>query len=110
MQKQFENKALLLVRLALLTSSLLCFASAVVLLAMTNADAVPGRDWGEVDMISPFMHLSPAGLQPLVATSLSLATGGLVELNTAYTVSLSCFASTGGCGYVSRVVYFGVWV
>ncbi|CAE7658942.1 SLC44A1 [Symbiodinium pilosum] len=62
--------ALLLVRLALLTSSLLCFASAVVLLAMTNADAVPG-------------------LQPLVATSLSLATGGLVELNTAYTVSLS---------------------
>eukprot|EP00439_Symbiodinium_sp_Y106_P070191 s846_g12.t1 len=61
--------ALLLLRLALLGSSLLCFVAALVLIAVANPDAVPG-------------------LLPLVATSMSLATGGLVELNIAYTLSL----------------------
>ncbi|CAE7540855.1 SLC44A1 [Symbiodinium natans] len=62
--------ALLLLRLALLGSGLLFFAAGIVLLVLTHPDAVPG-------------------LLPLVVTSVSLATGGLVELNVAHTLALS---------------------
>ena len=86
-------KALLLLRLALLGSSLLCFVAALVLIAVANPDAVPGNLCPDRVLLDlPRSPLSFAGLLPLVATSMSLATGGLVELNIAYTLSLGRLA------------------
>ena len=60
---------------------------------MANPDAVPG-DLGPDRVLLDLLRspLSFAGLLPLVATSMSLATGGLVELNMAYTLPLGRFA------------------